>query len=364
MYVKLREKKLKDGKVSLYLDTYINGKRKYEYLKLFNFINPKTQEEKNNNKRNSMIAHAQKIAREQDLIDSKFNLPSSAGDTIQFAEYFKILVDEHKKNAGSYGNWQSAHQILLKFLDGKSMKLSEVSESDLSDLKKFLLEKYKTKSNKNLSTNAASSYFSKYRIAVNRAFDDQLIVKRITSKVKSIGLEDTTREFLTADEIKLIINTPCENVMLKNAFLFSVYTGLRWSDVVSLKWGQIEHVSDKDFIRFKQQKTAAYERVPLNTSAKTYLGNPGSKDEKIFEGLKYSAWHNLKLSQWMLAAGITKKITFHCARHTYATMLLSKGVDIYVVSKLLGHKNLKTTEIYGKVIDLRREEAVMLLDSL
>ena len=87
------------------------------------------------------------------------------------------------------------------------------------------------------------------------------------------------------------------------------------------------------------------------------LGEEKEKTERVFKGLKYSAWHNVKLAQWVLRAGITKNITFHCARHTYATLQLTMGTDIYTVSKLLGHRELKTTQIYAKVIDNKKKEA-------
>ena len=86
-------------------------------------------------------------------------------------------------------------------------------------------------------------------------------------------------------------------------------------------------------------------------------GERGDAKERVFVGLKYSAWHNLKLQQWAMKAGISKTITFHCARHTYATLQLTLGTDIFTVSKLLGHKDLKTTQIYAKIIDERKTAA-------
>jgi site-specific recombinase XerD len=74
-------------------------------------------------------------------------------------------------------------------------------------------------------------------------------------------------------------------------------------------------------------------------------------------GLEYSAYNNTLLREWVKEAGITKYITFHCFRHTYATLQLSLGTDIYTVSKLLGHRELKTTQIYAKVIDKVKREA-------
>jgi integrase len=111
------------------------------------------------------------------------------------------------------------------------------------------------------------------------------------------------------------------------------------------------------YIRFRQQKTKGAETLPVSEQAFGLLGERKEPEERVFKGLKYSAWHNLKLQQWMMRAGISKTITFHCARHTYATLQLTAGTDIYTVSKLLGHRELKTTQIYAKIIDDKKKEA-------
>jgi len=111
------------------------------------------------------------------------------------------------------------------------------------------------------------------------------------------------------------------------------------------------------YIRFRQKKTKGVETQPISEQAFNLLGERAEPEERVFVGLKYSAWHNLKLQQWVMKAGITKTITFHCARHTYATLQLTMGTDIYTVSKLLGHKELKTTQIYAKIIDDKKKDA-------
>jgi len=123
-------------------------------------------------------------------------------------------------------------------------------------------------------------------------------------------------------------------------------------------WSEVQHSNEIGYyIRFRQKKTKGVETLPISQQAYELLGEPASADERVFLGLKYSAWHNLKLQQWVMKAGISKTITFHCARHTYATLQLTLGTDIYTVSKLLGHKDLKTTQIYAKIIDERKKEA-------
>ena len=100
-----------------------------------------------------------------------------------------------------------------------------------------------------------------------------------------------------------------------------------------------------------------FNRLPISKQAFSLLGERGNPNDKVFEGLTYSAYTNKHLFQWIGSAGITKDITFHCFRHTFAILQLDKGTDIYTVSKMLGHKDLKTTQIYAKVLDKNKRKA-------
>jgi len=158
--------------------------------------------------------------------------------------------------------------------------------------------------------------------------------------------------------LQAVANAECEIPILKQAFLFSALTGLRWSDINKLVWAEVQHSKEIGYyIRFRQKKTKGAETLPISEQAVSLLGERGKPEDRVFLGLKYSAWHNLKLQQWVMRGGISKTITFHCARHTYATLQLTLGTDIYTVSKLLGHKDLKTTQVYAKIIDERKKEA-------
>jgi integrase len=176
--------------------------------------------------------------------------------------------------------------------------------------------------------------------------------------VEGIRSDDPDREFLTLEELQAAAKVECEMPVLKTAFIFSALSGLRWSDIEKLVWSEVQHSEQSGYyIRFRQKKTKGAETLPISEQAFSLLGERRKQDDKVFEGLYYSAWHNLKLREWVMKAGITKHITFHCARHTYATLQITLGTDIYTVSKLLGHRHLKTTEIYAKVIDHKKQEA-------
>lgn len=365
MKVEIREKALKDGKVSLYLDIYNNGKRSYKFLKLYPVSTPRTKEERLSNSEIWRKAKALCVKTENALIDQQDIAIGLKKSNILFLSYFKELTEQRKRSTGNYGNWDSAYKILLKYFGDRKIKICDLTEADLHDIRQYILDEYKTKSDVALSKNAALSYFNKVKAALNQAFDDKLISDRIGARVKAIKGDETRREFLTEEELAKAINTDCEFPILKTAFLFSVYTGLRWSDINNLLWKNIQFTADSGYsIHFEQQKTRKVEYHPIPQVAMKLIGEKQAGEERVFKGLKYSAWHNLKLAQWMMKAGITKKITFHSARHTYATLLLTKNVDMAVVSKLLGHSELKTTQIYAKVIDKRKIDAASIFDNL
>ena len=152
---------------------------------------------------------------------------------------------------------------------------------------------------------------------------------------------------------------------MKDAFLFCVLTGLRWSDIARLTWEEVKgNDADGWYLHFKQRKTKLYHVLPITPQAKELLGDCLESNNVIFNNLKYSSKTSIELCRWAIAAGVAKRITFHSARHTHATLLLSHGVDIYTVSKLLGHKHVVSTEPYAHLIDKLKLDAVNKLNSL
>jgi hypothetical protein len=166
------------------------------------------------------------------------------------------------------------------------------------------------------------------------------------------------------EEVKKLAATPCNYPILKATFLFSCLTGLRKSDIEKLTWGEIHKQGNFTRIIFKQKKTGGQEYLDISEEAVAYLGTRRNDVDRVFEGFTYGTWISLELKRWALAAGITKNITFHCARHTFAVMMLDLGADIYTVSKLLGHRELSTTQIYAKVLDKNKQAAVSLIPKI
>ncbi len=355
--VHIRLKPLRNGNYSLYLDIYWKGRRSYEFLKLYISDSTDPSVEKQNES-TLEIAKQLKYKRILELQTSLHGgghlLPKP-----RFKDFFAEVVGQKNRHDVNAGHWKGALKYLLEFIEGTNPAINEIDDIWLTDLKEYLIEEDPITGKQRLSANTAHSYFNKIRHALSIAYERNIIERNPANLVRSVSTEGTSREFLTLEELKSLVDTPCESSVLKDIFLFSVLTGLRWSDAYNLCW---EHVKGNDidgwYLQFKQGKTKDYLVLPLTKQGKEMIGESKPLHERVFQNIKYSAQTSQVLSRWALRGGIAKKITFHSARHTHATLLLSKGVDIYTVSKLLGHRRLKSTELYAHLMDTAKIEAV------
>ena len=360
MTVTLRQRK-KGDKISLYLDYYHQGKRQYEYLQLYLIPEPAkgklSKEQKDENKKNLALAESIRSKRHLELQNGIYGFQDQGKLKGSFLRYFEYLTEKRRTSKGNHGNWDSTLKHLKKFVK-YDVTFAQINKRWLENFKEFLQKEARTPANTNLSQNSQSSYYNKVRAALREAFKEGIIQRNPAEEIEGVKPGEPQREFLTLDELQALVKAECELPIMKQAFLFSALTGLRWSDIQKLTWSEVQHSKEVgNYIRFRQKKTKGAETLPISEQALQLLGNRTSPTDRVFTGLKYSAWHNLRLQQWVMKAKITKSITFHCARHTYATLQLTLGTDIYTVSKLLGHKDLKTTQIYAKIIDEKKKEA-------
>ncbi len=359
MKVSLRQKPISQGKSRLYLDFYppiINpgtGKpSRRETLELYVFDKPKTAPEREHNKETKMLAENIKAQRQLQVQNESYGFMDKTTKNTDFIGYFRQLTEKRKTSKGNYDNWLSSLNYLTSFANSP-LPISSVNENFCNNFREFLLTESK------LAQNSAHSYFNKFKAAVSQAYRDGLINENPINRVVGIKQAETNREFLTQEELDKLAKTECDPPLLKKASLFAVLTGLRWSDVMALTWAQIQHSEMEGYyIRFIQKKTKGAETQPIGEKAISLLGERKNDGAKVFEGLVYSAWLNMKLKIWVRDAGIRKNITFHCFRHTYATLQLNQGTDIFTVSKLLGHRDIKTTQIYTKIIDQKKRDSV------
>jgi integrase len=215
-----------------------------------------------------------------------------------------------------------------------------------------------------LSQNSKVSYFNKLRACINQAYDERIIPVNPLRGIEGFKAAEVKRDYLTLEEVKQLAATPCRYPILKRAFLFSCLTGLRKSDIQKLTWSEVQKFGDYTRIVFKQKKTGGQEYLDISSQAEKYLGERGNPEDLVFTGFTYGAWTSLELQRWSMAANINKNLTFHCGRHTFAVLMLDLGADIYTVSKLLGHKELATTQIYAKVLDKNKQNAVSLIPDI
>jgi integrase len=370
--VSLRKKKISKGRLSLYLDFYPaiinprNGKlTRREFLGQYILQSPKTPSERINNKETIEIADDIRHKRqnilnkpeiynefEKRLLDQK-----RLSETCTLTYFEKIA---NKRNGSNLNNWQSAFLYFRDFLQGESLPFSMLNESVCEDFKEYLLNTPSRKSEKQtLSINSAKSYFDKLKVVIKQAYKDGHLQNDLNARIDSIKEEETHREFLDQKELDKLAKTPCVVPVVKAAGIFSALTGLRFGDIQNLKWKEVTHIEGQGYyIRFKQRKTGGAEMMPISDDTYQLLGTPMHGDSAVFERLDYyDCSQNTDFKNWLTAAGINKKFTFHCFRHTYAVLQLLNGTDIYTVSKMLGHRNVKTTMVYAKVVDEMKRNA-------
>ena len=276
-----------------------------------------------------------------------------------FIKYFEDLRDKRHQNSSKSirVNWDREVKLMKMFTEGKPMIFSTIDMNLLEDYKNFLINAPQGGSKKGTITrNTASTYFSIFKAGLHQAFIDGYLTVDIAAKAKNIAYSDKQREYLTIDELNTLAATPCDRPIMKRASLFSALTGMRHSDIQKLKWKEIIKDGEHYRILFTQQKTKGVQYMPISDQAYQLCGERGEPDRLVFEGLQDPSWINKPLERWIKAAGITKHITFHCFRHTYATLQLTNGTDIYTVSKMLGHTKVTTTQIYAKIVDEKKEQ--------
>lgn len=361
--VTLRFKEITGDRHSLYLDFYppiphpdTGEDTRREFLKLYVYDKPKTPFDKEHNKETKALAQAIRAKRQIEIQNKQYGFLSQSSRDIDFVEYFRELADKRKES--NHGNWISALYYLEQFTD-RPLKIVDLNEKICNDYREYLLTAPSQRNKERLlSKNSIVSYFNKFKAALKQAYKDGLLTVDLNIRIKPIKQAETHREYLTLEELQKLVKTDCELPILKTAALFSVITGMRFSDIENLTWNQIQYSKAEGYyIQFRQQKTKGMEVLPISKQAYSLLGKKDEPTQKVFQGLKYSAYNNIFLKQWVMKAGINKKITFHCFRHTFAVLQLANDTDIYTVSKMMGHRDLKTTQVYARIVDKAKRKA-------
>ena len=375
MKISLNKRKLKDGRISLSIEFYRgselsgNGKRRhlrsFENLDTYLYSDPKSVAEKKHNKQGLEFAENVLAIRKAEFVQGKFDIRNTAKSKRTFLKFFEELTDEKMKqdSSNNSGNWFSTFQHLKKIVS-PHFTFDEIDESFIKKVRAYFDNEALTKSNIPLSQNSKYSYFNKFKAALRRAFDDGYLSINYASKIKSFEQAESQREYLTFDELQSLAKAECKYPVLKKAFLFSCLSGLRWSDINTLIWSEVRDEGELSKVNFRQEKTDGVEYLYISKQARELLGDRQAPQERVFRGLKYGMTYNTEIIRWCNRAAVPKHITFHSARHTNAVLLLENGADIYTVSKRLGHRELRTTQIYAKIVDSKAREAAEMIPEL
>ena len=324
----------------MYLDIYEDGQRRYEILKLY--LYPETNDKvRAQNRDTRKLAE---VVRGKRLVEAQ----NTAFGFAQKREKALLLPTFDKFRQGRNSNIYTVLSAHFHSLCPATMKVAQINERWVYNFVGYLRDR-------GVSDNSIAEYISLFRV-----FWGWCVKKGIVSGNPFDGLQLNTkqavREYLTQEELQRLINTPTK-FKVRYPFLFSCFTGLRWSDVVALRWSDVEQFGGRTRIIFRQKKTQEQEYMDLNANAIVLMGERKEDNAHIFDCCTIVNT-NRQLRIWAKEAGINKHLSFHCARHTFATMLLTLGTDIYVVSKLLGHTDISTTQIYAKIVDKKKQEAV------
>ncbi|MCH4147866.1 MAG: site-specific integrase [Prevotella sp.] len=354
--VTVRERPLKNGQNSVYLDFYPpvrnpkTGKlARREYLSIYTYANPKEKFEVEYNKAMMQKAELIKCKRIVDTIDNEFGFLDHNKMQGDFLQYFCSKM----RQAGEDQNWQCAYKYFSEYCGGKCT-FGDLCAGFCQGFLDYLLNKNTQYGRKMMST-TANNHLDKLKWVLRLAFDEGYIRENISHQLRHAKEVPQKKEVLTLSELKQLAATPCPKTVLKNAALFSCLTGLRISDIILLCWKNIEQTESGWAIHIITKKTKTEAVLPLSDEALSLCGE--RTFGRVFKGLSMGIV-SLYLKDWVKSAGITKHITFHCFRHTYATLQIAAGTDIYTLSKMLTHSSVKTTQVYAEVVnDLKVEAA-------
>lgn len=351
MGVKIRQRSMAEGEIAFYIDTYHRDFGRFSTRTGLR-VNPKERK-----LFKEAAAKAEEIRRqvEKDFERDPAGLfgrkAKTAGD---FIEFFAAYAEDRKRQPVYYNTLTH-----LRGCFGGAVPFSSVNVGWVERFKAYLL------AIETVRQNTAGSYLSVLKTAIRLAFRQGYLEIDFTGRVQSIKKVEVERNFLSFEELRRLSEASCSSEMIKQAFLFSCFAGLRISDIERLAWDKLSIVDGTPFISFRQQKTKGVERLPISEQALQTLHAvkdlhavyaPGGSD-KVFILPRRDAI-NKALRAWGAGIGLTWDLHFHAARHTFATLALTQGIDLYTVSKLLGHREIATTQIYGQIVDTKKIDAV------
>lgn len=355
--VTLRTRPLKNGMLSYYLD-YYPGYRdqetmktiRHEGLNIYIYANPKNERERNFNATMSEKAEAIRCRRFESIVNDRYDFFDRHKLKADFLEYYRRQLRKHDQK------WEFVYHHFYNFVHGKCT-FEEIDIDLCNKFREYLLNAKQLRRDGRISKNSASGYWSTFRGLLKILYRNRLITTNINDFLDKIATEDTPKDYLSVEELYKLAETPCKKPILKTAALFSCLTSLRISDILSLQWHEIvDFAAGGKCVHTITQKTKIEDIIPISDEALQLIGYSPEKNGLVFKGLKRS-WTQQPMKEWIREAGITKNITFHSYRRTYATLQGAAGTDIRTIQSNMAHKSITTTQRYMKVVDSNKREA-------
>lgn len=322
--VRIRFKELANGNKSVYLSINVNGRRTYDYLRLY-LIPEVDAAAREQNKQTMQAVYAIKAQRIMSITNGIAGLKDKSRVKMRLVDWLEIFRDAQvERGRQSARNW--VNSVLNAVREhSPNVTLAEMTKEYCNGFMVFLLNDYITYKHTHPSKSTVMNYLKCLKAAFNMAIEEEIMddnpVLRLRMDVLKGG--GTKREYLTVDEVKRLIDTPCKREDIKAAFLFSCFCGLRISDVKSLKWKNIITEGDKTRVEILQYKTKQPLYLPLNKQALRWMPERGSAsdEDKVFPTLPSKNYDCIP--EWSRAAGISKHVTYHVSSHSKFFYLLN-----------------------------------------
>ena len=377
---KLMGQALSDGRDSLYLEFYLgfeevvskNGniykkaRRSTERLGLYVWQTPRTTEERKQNKETLEIAKRLRFERGQEMLECAEGYRLKKDRVVNFHDWYDAFVASYTKT--DKNKLRRAHELFKEYLAGSRryggyavmIKPSQLSKDMMQEFTEFLISRF--------NGETPHTLYGRFKKVIKAAVENDVLRKNPCNGVSiKVDKNKLTKDILSLAEIEKLIAAPHEkeNPNVRRAFIFCLYCGLRWCDVKDLTFANVDY--SNRVLRFEQNKTKGHSSasgvvIPLNDGLLKLIGT-GDRGDKIFP-LPSHTMCLKALRRWVKRAGIDKHITWHCARHSFATNILSKGANIKTVASLLGHSDLRHTEKYTRAVDALKEAAINSLPEL
>lgn len=383
---KLKQKVMSDGNFSLYLDYYLGRinvtdevtgevkskvQRKREFLHLTLLASPRTPIERETNKRTLELAQKIRFEREQEFKEGAFGYRlKKKNQEINFLDYFQSYIESYTKK-----DIRMIEIALHRFQDflrdtaeyrkyQKRITPQQISREMMLTFTEYLQSRSVGEGARGIFARFKKVYKScgvKYKFNYQEPFTD------VDGKTISIKVDENQlrKEILSVEEMQQLIATHYdnENPNIRRAFIFCLYTGLRFCDVKDLTFANVDF--GNRLLKFEQNKTKGHSVnsgvvIPLDEGRLRLIGEPSqpnNRAELIFPLPSYEMCLKA-LKRWVKRAGINKHISWHCARHSFAVNILNNGANIKTVASLLGHSGLKHTEKYTRAVDSLKAQAI------